>query len=273
MSFELGDFSFRYRSLAVHGFGISASSNFAVLYQASQLFFKHGPPASREEIARKALEFDRRQANDLCVAADDVYPIVYGGVVTVHTTSEFTKPDNGVSVTLVTHDARWIADHVAIAFRPKGKRHDVPNLLANLFQHARRTEFVNKIRQQAEDAAAAISADTPDVEKLADSVNQYRNMFNEWTENRYINEVVNSVASDLNNRCSGNILAWKPPGAGASEAIAIITPDKNARDVVLDYFLQRSDEWWCSPVYVSTGLCSEFIHSDGHVRFTAGHRL
>ena len=58
--FELGTFSFSYRSLAVHGMGISASSNFAILYEASQLYLQHGGPVPREEVARAALRFERR---------------------------------------------------------------------------------------------------------------------------------------------------------------------------------------------------------------------
>src|SRR3954447_7629397 len=82
---ELGTFSFAYRSLGVHGLGISASSNFSVLYQASQLYLKKGAPLCLEEVAEAALRFERRLALGLAVAANDVYPITYGGLLKVHT--------------------------------------------------------------------------------------------------------------------------------------------------------------------------------------------
>lgn len=63
--FELGTFSFSYRSLAVHGMGISASSNFAVLYEAGQLYLRNGAPVPREEVANAALRFERRWASRL----------------------------------------------------------------------------------------------------------------------------------------------------------------------------------------------------------------
>lgn len=45
---KLGSFAFTYRSLNAHGIGISSSSNFAVLYEASQQFLMHRTARSRQ---------------------------------------------------------------------------------------------------------------------------------------------------------------------------------------------------------------------------------
>jgi hypothetical protein len=52
----------------------------------------------------------------------------------------------------------------------------------------------------------------------------------------------------------------------------VITNDRVIRDSILQ-FLRSETDWWCSPLYVSSGVCGEFVKSDGHVRITAGHRL
>lgn len=266
----LGEYSFRYRSLAVHGFGISASSNFAVLSAASQLFLKGGPAFSLDDVAKRALEFDRSQTGNLCVAADDVYPIVYGGVVTVHTTLA-SGQGNGVAVRPVPYCPDWISKHIVLAFNRDGERHDVKGLLDSLFRHPDAKTFVKDISEQATAAAAAISCQN--IQRLAKCVNKYRRIFHKWTKKRFINPTVRQVITELKTRYTKeNILAWKPPGAGASEALAILTPDRVSRDIVLDYF-EHKRGWWSSPAYVSMGLCAETITADNHARFTAGHRF
>jgi galactokinase/mevalonate kinase-like predicted kinase len=264
---ELGAFSFSYRSLGVHGFGISSSSNFAVLYEAGQLFLRNGAPLSLEAVARAALRFERRLAFGGAVAADDVYPITYGGMLKVKTQPN-TKvrgviEDGSVSVEPIAHDPRWIADHVVVAVNPHGERHDVPNLLAKLFHHPSARDIVKKISGLAEKACDAIVAQ--DCKKLAKAVTAYREIFDLWTGNEYTKNV-SAIAEGLPQPA----LAWKPPGGGASQSLIVIT-EKGATKTVIEYF--RRIKWWAIPAYVTGGLCGEFVKTGGDVRITAGHRL
>ncbi len=266
--FELGTFSFSYRSLAVHGMGISASSNFAVLYEASQLYLRHGAPVPRAEVAKTALRFERRWASKLAVAADDVYPITYGGLLKV--TTETDPP--AVTTQQVPFDPRWIADHVVVAFDPHGKRHEAERFLERVVGHPHAARYVQQFSGYADAACGAITDGKLD--DLAAVVNQYREEFDEWTaddvrKRKDYTFNVREEAEDLMR--SFRIRAWKPPGAGASKSLILITEGRSATDAVVRHLLGKG--WWASPAIVTTGICGEFIRSDGKVRITAGHRI
>jgi hypothetical protein len=268
--FELGTFSFSYRSLSVHGMGISASSNFAVLYEASQLYLRNGAPVPREEVAQAALRFERRWASKLAVAADDIYPITYGGMVKVVTRF---KPRT-VRAEQVPFDPRWIADHVVVAFDPHGKRHEAERFLERLVTHRRAKDYVKQFSGYAERACDAMTPGREDLMSLAKVVNKYRKSFDEWTFNKNTGQGdytynVKEVAKKLKKRY--RIHAWKPPGAGASKSLMLITDGRAVTDAVVAYLAERG--WWASPAIVTTGICGEFIRSDGKVRITAGHRI
>ncbi|MBC7924458.1 MAG: hypothetical protein H7039_02270 [Bryobacteraceae bacterium] len=268
--FELGTFSFTYRSLSVHGMGISASSNFAVLYEASQLYLRNGAPVPREEVAKAALLFERRWASKLAVAADDVYPITYGGMLKVIT--EVDPPI--VRTEQVPFDPCWIADHVVVAFDPYGKRHEAEKFLERLVGHRDAKGYVEEFSDYAATACEAMTPGRENLEALAGVVNKYRESFDKWTFNEktmssdYTHNV-RKVAEHLMSLF--HIRAWKPPGAGASKSLILITEGRAVTDAVVTYLTEKG--WWASPAIATTGICGEFVRSDRKIRITAGHRI
>jgi hypothetical protein len=268
--FELGTFSFSYRSLSVHGMGISASSNFAVLYEASQLYLRHGAPVPRDEVAKAALLFERRWASKLAVAADDVYPITYGGMLKV-----ITEVDPRIVKTeQIPFNPRWIADHVVVAFDPRGKRHEAERFLERLVEHPKAKDYVKEFSDYAEAACSAMTPGREDLMALANVVNKYRKSFDKWTRNETTGQGdytynVRDLAKKL--KKIYRIHAWKPPGAGASKSLMLITDGRSVTDAVVAHLSENG--WWASPAIVTTGICGEFIRSDGRVRITAGHRI
>ena len=301
---ELGTFSFSYRTLGIHGMGISASSNFAVLYEASQQYLRNGPPLCLEEVAAAALRFERQLARgqldrDLAVAADDVYPITHGGVLKVLTAPSIQDSNMGVSVEPIRHDTRWLADRIVVAFNPQGKRHVIPDLLDRLLNLPNAGEHIKKFTDLAHVASSAIAesykphstdkGDEREIRKLADAVNRYRQEFDEWTKEAeagapgdgvdpphgpLFTRAVTDIATDLLKELTKDVvLGWKPPGGGASESLIVITPDVKGRDAVIRFFKSEKWKWRALPAYVTSGICGEFVKSDGEVRITAGHRL
>ena len=269
---ELGTFSFTYRALGVHGVGISASSNFAVLYEACQLFLRHGPPISNEVVAKAALRFERHMAHANAIADDDVYPITYGGLVRIttkpNTLVDGAEIDGEVVVEPVSYDSRWLAEHVVVAFDPLGERHEIPHLHAKLFRHPAGVSFVEQLSDLADIACTAIAG--KDLNKLATTVQSYVSVLNQWTGDEYTANV-RSVAEKLVCKLPSNVLAWKPPGGGASKSLIVIVADRHARDAVLGFF--EDENWWATPALVTGGIYCEYVKTKGDVRFTAGHRL
>lgn len=269
---DLGTFGFTFRSLGVHGFGISASSNFAVLYEASQQYLRNGPPLSKEQVARAALEFERRLADGAGLAADDVYPITMGGLNTVHTApmNGRGKPvaDGEVVVNNIEVDPHWFSRHVVMAFNPKAQRHDVPGLLGRLFRHRRRKEFVKRMSRLSLNCANAIKRQ--DIRALGRQIKEYVELYDLWSSGNY-----SSYSHDMGDKLKAGLkrklCAWKPPGAGATQAIAAFVADEQAGSTAIEIF--KREGWWATPAYITGGLSAEFIRSDGQVRFTAGHRL
>jgi hypothetical protein len=264
----LGTFSFTYRAPTLHGMGLSSSSNFAVLYEASQQYLRGGALPDPEAVARAALRFERRAEGARAVAADDVYPITYGGVLRV-TTEPDTVPDGApqpgpVRVEPVPHRPEWIARHVVVGFDPRGERHYVPELLARLFRHPDAAACVTRFSRYADAACDAIARD--DAGALGDAVNTYREDCDGWTGGEFTG-TVRAFAAGL----PGGVLAWKPPGGGASNALIVVVEDAPARDRVLGFLRDR--RWWASPVRVTGGLRAEAGEAGGRVRFTAGHRV
>jgi hypothetical protein len=272
MQTDLGTFSFTYRSLGVHGVGISASSNFAVLYEASQLYLYNGPPLSSREVARAALRFERHMAHSNAIAADDVYPIVYGGLVRVvtrpNTKVDDEVVDGDVLVEPVSHEPRWIADHVVVAFDPAGERHRAPLLLGRLFEHPDAVRFVERLSALADRAGRAIGAE--DLTDLAALVHDYNGLLNEWSAGAFTANV-ERVARRLEGQLGKQVLAWKPPGGGATLSLMVVAADRVARDAVLAFF--EAEGWWATPALITGGVYGEFLKSKGKVRLTAGHRL
>jgi hypothetical protein len=269
---EIGSFSFSYGSLGVHGMGISSSSNFAVLYEAAQSYLRHGPPLSPRSIAEAALRFERRWALGAAVAADDVFPITYGGLVKVYTEpnrlEDHTFIEGKVRTEQVSHDPGWVAEHVVVAFDPHGERHDVPNLLRGLCDHPRAKSYIPLLSGLADQAAQAIGGE--EIDGLAAAINDYKAMIDEWMKGRYLSHIA-EMAAALTRALPDKVAAWKPPGAGASKSVIVIVRGKAARDQVIGFFDKNG--WTAVPAYVTTGVCGEFLTAGGSVRLTAGHRI
>jgi hypothetical protein len=253
----------------VHGFGISSSSNFAVLYEGMQYFFRNGLPIDKTVVAQAALRFERRDRHAGAVAANDVYPIAWGGVVKVLTEPNGQAEEEGeVRVQAVECDPDWIADHVLVAFNPRGKRHDAPDLLARLFGDPQAGRFVGDISALADEACSALQRS--DFASLASCVARYRVLFNTWTGGAYLANV-GKVAEQMQQRLNIPSLEWKPPGAGGTESLIVLLPDREAGDRVIEYFVGH--DWWVQPALVTDGVSGEPIDGGRGVRITAGHRI
>lgn len=256
----------------IHGQGLSSSSNYAVLFEAMQSYFRNGLPIDREAVARAALRFERRNRQSGAVAANDVYPIAHGGVVEVQTepnrSGGLSEQDGRVSVRRIACDRNWVADHVLLAFNPVGQRHNVPGLLARLFGHARAAEIVGTISGLASDACGAL--ERCDFDSLAQAVRLYRETFDGWMNGAYLN-AVRGVAEQMIQRLSIPELEYKPPGAGSTESLIILVPDRAAGARVSSFLAER--HWWVQPAIVTDGVCSELLAGERGVRITAGHRI
>ena len=239
--------------------GISASSNFAVLYAASQQYLKYGPPLSPNQVAIAALQFERSQAQGLAIAADDVYPIAQGEVLKICTTPNVNVDGKDipgeVTVERISHDPRWIAEHVVVAFNKAGTRHDVPDLLRKLIHHPTAATYIEQFSQLAEQACGAISES--DIHNLAGAVTAYRKGFDQWTEHAYgrpvYTEQVKAIAADLVDQLPLKVLSWKAPGGGASESIVVLSPKVKSRDAVIKFFESR--DWTAMPALVTQDVC------------------
>ena len=244
------------------GSGFSAGSNTFVLEETGKLHLSHPElPLDVELVAKRALARERNETNGLQVATDDVYPIVYGGVMEL-----FTSITSGVRVNPVSYSAKWIEECVVVGLNPHGERHDIPTLLADLFQHPDSKSFVAQISLCARHAARAMQE--RNLAELGEAVRGYSILFDQWTRGRYFNQDVQAIQRQLEQACGDKVLAVKPPGGGAASAIIVISTD--AATVV--EFL-RNQEWLASPARVTGGLQREFNHDPRKICWTAGHRI
>lgn len=265
---ELGTFSFTYRSVEVHGIGISASSNFAVLYEATQFYLKHGLPLDRRRIAESALAFERRLAAGAALAANDVFPITFGGAVIVRTNC-LNSPEP-VQLSPINCSGRFFSDHMVVAFDPQSDRHDVPGLLKSLFAHPRAVRFVSDISALSINAEQAVL--NRDIQTLAVQVESYVSLFDQWTDGAYTS-YVRSDALALKKELGPRLHAWKPPGGGATKSLIAFVSDREAGQAAVDFF--RRLNWWAAPVTVTGGVDSARNSNprNSEMRFTAGHRI
>lgn len=272
---ELGTFAFSFRTRGVHGMGLSASSSFSVCYAGAQYYLKYGAPLCSESIAAEALRMERSQADGLALAADDVYPIVAGGVVRVRTAPDVY--DSGqlirgdVHADPVAHDPRFLAEHVVVAFDRAGVRHDIPQLLRRLVTHRSASRYIDQFSSLAEAACSAIAEN--DISKLSRAVNAYRSEFDNWTSEAYGQPVytrgVCELAAELLAAFPDRVLGWKPPGGGASASIMVLCPDVESRDAVIRFLQAKA---WCAlPALVTQGVYGEFMNGE-EIRISAGHR-
>jgi len=236
-----------------------------------QYSYRKGLKLDNYAVAKDALLFERRQRQHGAVAANDVYPITFGGAVKVCTRPSADRgPDDDVGAVPVEPIAcshEWIAEHTLLAFKPGGTTHDAAQLLAAAFGHRRAGEFVKRISKLADGACAALASNNFGL--LAQCVRRYRVLFNEWTEKRYL-EGLDDIDCQL---CGLNIpnLAWKPPGAGGSEALIVLVPDFDAHNRLTEFLTAL--EWSVKRIVVTHGVDAESIDGGRDVRITAGHRI
>lgn len=242
------------------GKGLSSSSNTAALRAAEDILAR-GLLPTRAEVTRRALETERRNAGH-CVATQDVLAIVHGGLVAVHTWS-----DGRYGAVPVPCDPAWVKRHLLLAVNQASRGHDVPTLLSDLFAHPRRREFVADFSVLV--AAARAALERGDAAALGDTMNLYRPGFDEWTGGAFTS-AVRGIMVEFEREAVG-LHGWKPPGAGATEAVALVmdgTPESHAS--ATRFFRARG--WQIGPVEMTDGL-AVLQHTDGTAEISAGLRL
>jgi len=253
------------------GRGGAGSSREIVLNAARDIYFRDGPPVLEDDVARLALARERREAG-LPIAADDVYPIVFGGVVTVT-----TRPMCGQRETISSEDIeiepvnvrhKWLAERVVLAHDESAEPHHAPDLLKHLFSSRSAPDYISRISKLADTASKAISNE--DIETLAAQITEYVRLFDEWSNGRYT-QYSCGKALELKDRLGDDFLAWKPPGAGGTKSIGAFVRHKPALRRAKSFF--EANGWSAMPLLVTSGLCAEYIRSDGSVRFSAGSRF
>lgn len=246
----------------LNGFGVSASSNESVLRTLSRYCLVNGGPPAPEKLAKEALKLERRLADGRAIAANDVYPIVFGGIQMIHTYSVRVMPEpiRGVE--------EWLGQHLTVAFQPNGSRHDAAKMLKKLVQNRQLAcYYIRKFSQFA--AMVAVALKTSDLVNLAWAMTQYRELFDKWTQYAYTSET-QGIMQKLQAALPSKVMSWKPPGAGACGSLIILSPNKEARDLVIQFL--RNEGWCASPAVVTGGASTEILPHN-KVRITAGYRL
>jgi hypothetical protein len=245
----------------LHGAGFALSSLRTALAVAERLCREERRLfLSAELVAQRALE-DERAESGLPIAGQDVATIVHGGVCEI-----FTGADGRINVCPIEHNPLWIARHTIVALDPNGERHSAPTLLRGLLTHPLAKEFVRRISATGTQAAQAIRSQ--DVAALADAVNRYRGLFNEWARGRYVTPTVQAVAEQLQGLLGDRQLGWKPPGAGGASALLVVADDAGK---VLEFF--DSLGWYAWPAQVTHGLECDGSAAPEAVRISAGLRI
>lgn len=267
---------FTCRGLPARGFAFSSTK--ACLRAAGDLYLEGGLlqktlPPRPASIAERALKMEKAVAG-VDVAANDVTPIMYGGVVQVDT--------NG-STGEITHEAidvdqEWLSSHVVVAYRHNGKTHHNENVLRKLVDAEDTPKFVEEIsglsRQMREALALGQGHHDGAIVCVAELINTYRQIFFErWGEQaglKLIHPEIVEVASELLGCADLKVVAWKPPGAGAASSIISVT--SNAEGVI-DWFKHRPGQWTAHRAAITRGLSLDPSEDDQTVTFSAGGRI
>lgn len=243
------------------GLGFSSSSRAALLRAVADL----GSPFCLDRAASRALAAERAAAGGLPIAAQDVYAIAYGGVQRILTGA--ADPAD-VRAEPVPHDPEWLARVVVVAYDPLSPPHDAPGLLAALFAHKCRREFVGAISAMARMAGEAIAKS--DAASLATALNGYRKVFNRWCRGLYAGAVEPFVTGELIPALPPSaLLGWKAPGAGACRSLALIMrDDPDGESAAAAIGTLRARGWVAGPLRIAPGVQ---VREDGVV--DAGFRL
>lgn len=266
-------FSLRCTVNDIHGIGVSSSSTFAIIYAASQIYLKtKAQPPSRADIARLALMFERASSSQHAIAAQDVYPITYGGAV-----KTITEPDTvcdgrivqgKISVESIPCDAKWVENHFLLAANFNAEKHDAPGLLSSLYNDHLAADYVASITDLADTACDAIIK--KDIVLLAMTIEKYKTEFDKWTGGKYLAKVKQDIDM-LSAKHSSDILAWKPPGAGGSKSVIVIAPTQVSRNRLIKCFNELG--WWASPVKITGGVSVHDSEEAQSFQVSAGHRV
>jgi len=259
---NVGVIRIRIRQPDIGGLGFSASSNETVLRVALRFYLVNGRIPTPEELAKEALKFERRMANGRAVAANEVYPIVFGGIQLLHSYLVRVMPEP------VLGAEEWLGQYLCMAFNPNGGRQIAKAVPEKLFQNQKAGRcYVREISRFAEASGSALKRH--DLLNLGHGMNEFRRTFDQWTDGVYTSRT-KAMIRKLEKAVPSGIIAWKPPGAGGCESLTILSPNQEARDAVIQHL--RKLGWWAAPVSVTGGFSME-ISPRNAVRVTAGYRL
>lgn len=262
---------------SVHGQGFSSSSNLEVLFAACRLLILGPHCVARQDVARAALASERHLAGGARIAANDVFPIVFGGVG-VTQTWPITRADGGGSgrwpanrdtrFTRVRYNPGAMAQHIVVAVARDGLRHYVPGLLGGVFSDPGAAAFVRRVSALTDRGVEAIRQNN--FRHLAQAVNEYRDRFDELTHGSFTAPVARD-AQRLVRRFGKTSFGWKAAGAGACRSLILVSDDPEKAAAVAR-FLEGSD-WKAGPLKVTRGLLLQRMRAGLHVAFSAGHRV
>lgn len=222
--------------------GLSMSSTKAVLNAAVDLVLECGLPLIPEEVRRRALAAERARANGRHVAVQDVATIIKGRVVTVR-----SSPSGAVEPAPVLGGQEQLAGRLVLAVRPGGIRHDVPSLLDRLLGDDRAEEHVRRISSLAARAAECLEAKA--VSGLTPLLAEYRQIMGRWHPD-FTLPAAAALGQRLADTLGNRLVGWKPPGAGAAEAVLalVATPaDAPAAIAAIRYAGWRATELALAP--------------------------
>lgn len=254
------------------GSGLSSSSNFNVALASARYFVLGGSSADfdPETITQEALTWERIAARGAAVGANDVRPIVGGGVGMTTTYPMGGRcglgPDTHYE--LIECDWKTLGQHVVVAVDRRGERHHVPELLRRLFDDPDAANFVRQISGLTDIAVAAVRS--RDFARLGSAISQYRGIFNRWTRGAFAAAVERDVKDMLRSIGSKN-LGWKPCGAGACKSLVVVVDDPARAVAVIRHLTSKG--WTAGPLRVTEGLRPAVSGSGRRIRISAGHRV
>lgn len=261
----------------VHGQGFSSSSNLEVLLAVLRLIVRGTRRVRLSAVAHAALAAERHLAGGACVAANDVFPIVYGRVGMTET-SPIASPSTGASLAKairpdtrylpIRHDPSAMARHIVVAVDPNGTPHHVPDLLGRIFKDRRAPGFVCRVSALTDRGAAALGNN--DFPELADAMNVYRSEFDQLTGGSFTSAVAPEMKRLLR-KFGTSDLGWKPSGAGACKSLILVVDDPD-RGAAVARFLKELG-WQAGLLRLSAGLTIKRARSGMRIDLSAGHRI
>ncbi len=262
--------SFSYTANATHGVGLSGSSNLSVLLAASRVVLSSYPKIQLGKVARLAHEEETILANGQTIAAQDVYPITFGGAQIIKTWPDFLN-GRGRKIGNVIREPfsineNLLENHFFITYKEKGKKHNASLLLKNLGEHPRRKKIVAEISAIALNAKSALLA--MDLAEIGKCFDRYRRVFDTWSNGKYTSNL-DSIIDKARRKLGTNLISWKPPGAGGCDSLALIFRDLETKNEAIKYF--KKCGWNVLPIKITGGV--NVIKKRKHFVISAGYRF